>query len=634
MFLLLAAIAVCGGVYWYSYIKSSDGVKPEIYEVKKGTLERTVEAVGTLEPETSVDLSFQKSGEVSEVLFAVGDGVKEGDILAKIANGDESAGLAQAKASVAEAQANLNLKLAGATDEAVAMSLADVQQAEANRSKTKVDLANASTDLENTRKTVLEDLKTAKLDLENAKLAYARAQITSATSTTQGGSSVTNAVLQVKSSIGQLLVSAKATMQSMDKVYGINGNSIFSGLTNFIDQLSFDYNDGRHLLFLIMADYEALQKDYSLLGEETGPDKIIELDSRFLNLINDINEDILLTSGIVDTAITGAQLPISELSALKSDITSTGTGFNNAVSGYRTNRKTLDDAMISSTGVTGTAPLDLQTAKNQMDQMSQKLVKTKVDGDIMVSDKESMVKSFQAQLNVQQALVDRANASLRDVLATPRNVDIAPYQARVSQAQSQVEQAKNNYEKTLLRSPIGGVVTLKGIESGEQVMSGGVSVEKVAFRVIDKNAYHVDVDVPETQIDKLSKDSKVEMDFDAFDDGSVFPGEIVSIEPAATVVDGIVYYGVKVMLKDMEGRMKPGMTVNVRILAAPKKDVLTVPEKAVLKLEGRKAVMVINGSGKPQEVEVRVGIRGNDGMVEIVSGLEAGQKIITNWSPT
>ena len=156
--------------------------------------------------------------------------------------------------------------------------------------------------------------------------------------------------------------------------------------------------------------------------------------------------------------------------------------------------------------------------------------------------------------------------------------------------------------------------------------------------MIDDSEFIVEVDVPETRIASVKTDSKVTVSFDAIENEE-FEGVIKTIEPAATVFDEVVYYVVKVGLTTKDARMREGMTADVYIEVEPKENVIVIPEKAMIRDDGRYWVLVPSGSGGAdaqeleggvgyEKVELRPGIRGRGGNVEVLSGLDEGMQIL------
>ena len=103
-------------------------------------------------------------------------------------------------------------------------------------------------------------------------------------------------------------------------------------------------------------------------------------------------------------------------------------------------------------------------------------------------------------------------------------------------------------------------------------------------------------------------------------------GRVVSINPAEKIVGGVVYYEITVDFEKEKAGIKSGMTADIVIEVAKKENVLVVPREALLKINGKRTVKILEG-GEPQEREVEIGLEGDD-LIEIISGLENGQPVI------
>src|SRR5262249_7054128 len=131
-------------------------------------------------------------------------------------------------------------------------------------------------------------------------------------------------------------------------------------------------------------------------------------------------------------------------------------------------------------------------------------------------------------------------------------------------------------------------------------------------------------------IASLKLDQPVDMTFDALGPDQHFTGMVTAIDPASTVVSGVVDYKVTASLPKTD-QVKPGMTANMSVLVAQKQGVLTVPLRSVLNNNGNKTVRVIDDPKKKtyHEVNVTTGIEADGGLAEVLSGLNEGQEIVT-----
>ena len=139
--------------------------------------------------------------------------------------------------------------------------------------------------------------------------------------------------------------------------------------------------------------------------------------------------------------------------------------------------------------------------------------------------------------------------------------------------------------------------------------------------------FQIEVDIPEADIAKVKLQDPVEISLDAFPD-EIFTGKVIKIDPAETIIQGVVYYKVTVGFDKTDKRIKSGMTAEVEIITKQKENVLLIPQRAVLIKNGKEMVRVLD-EGEIKEVEVKTGIRGEEGKIEILSGLKEGDKVIT-----
>ena len=116
-----------------------------------------------------------------------------------------------------------------------------------------------------------------------------------------------------------------------------------------------------------------------------------------------------------------------------------------------------------------------------------------------------------------------------------------------------------------------------------------------------------------------------------------FSGQQISVivsyvEPAATIVDNVVTYKVTVAIDEQNSDLKSGLTANLAIETNRKDDVLNIPQYAVINREGKTFVKKVENK-EVIEKEIVVGTRGSNGMVEVVSGISAGDTIEIDIKP-
>ncbi|MEK7116563.1 MAG: efflux RND transporter periplasmic adaptor subunit [Patescibacteria group bacterium] len=198
--------------------------------------------------------------------------------------------------------------------------------------------------------------------------------------------------------------------------------------------------------------------------------------------------------------------------------------------------------------------------------------------------------------------------------------NVLTQEAVVSQAEATVASLKASLSKSAIRAPFDGVVTLQDAKVGGAVSAGATLVS-----IISQNKMYIEADISEIHIGKIAVANPVSVTFDAFQ-AEEFSGQISFIEPGDVIIDGIVNYKIRVSLANADPRIKSGLTANLKIQTAKKENVLAVPLYAVFEENGQNFVNKIVGKNT-QKIPVTLGLSGNNGLAEILSGLAAGDKL-------
>ena len=104
--------------------------------------------------------------------------------------------------------------------------------------------------------------------------------------------------------------------------------------------------------------------------------------------------------------------------------------------------------------------------------------------------------------------------------------------------------------------------------------------------------------------------------------------DVSAIEPAETEINGTIYYKTTVLLKKKEDFIRSGMTANVWIVSAVSDNALYIPVSALHKKDGKTFVTVRSGAFT-SEKEIETGIKDSKGNIEVLSGLQAGEQVVT-----
>ncbi len=199
---------------------------------------------------------------------------------------------------------------------------------------------------------------------------------------------------------------------------------------------------------------------------------------------------------------------------------------------------------------------------------------------------------------------------------------IAAAAATVQSAEAKVLAIQASIEKTILRSPINALVTTKDFKVGETAQIG-----KVGISLMSESNLHIEAYVPEVDIGNVARGNRAILIFDAFP-GETFFGKVAYIDPASTLLDGVVNFKATVTLEKNDVRLKSGLTANLMIETLRKDGIIRVPLYALTERNGKMIASKKIGE-KTVDTEVVIGARGQDGFVEVVSGLLEGDQIVS-----
>lgn len=244
------------------------------------------------------------------------------------------------------------------------------------------------------------------------------------------------------------------------------------------------------------------------------------------------------------------------------------------------------------------------------------------------TDLYNNIQSLKTSLEIAKGKEEVAERNLSLLESPPRKEDVGFYQAKIDQAKSQISLIENQINQSILKSPIDGEVIQINKKVGEYISSFDTNP---FTKIISGNSVYVEANVPESDIAKVSKGNECLITLDAFPEVE-FSGNIFEIDPAPSVIGGVVYYKVKSTIgnhQDLINKMKVGMTANLDIITAQKKNIISIPQRAIFYKDGKKFVRVLE-NGILKEKEVKTGIRGSGGEIEIISGLKEGESLVTS----
>ena len=216
--------------------------------------------------------------------------------------------------------------------------------------------------------------------------------------------------------------------------------------------------------------------------------------------------------------------------------------------------------------------------------------------------------------------LEKEELALKIAGATPEQ--ILAQEAKVDETKAAVQNIFAQLSKTIIRSPINGVVTKQEAKVG-QVVSANVNI----VSVISESKFEVEVSIPEADVSKLKLGNSAKITLDAYTEEDIFEAKVIKIDPAETIIEGVPTYKTTLEFINEDSRIKSGMTANINIITEERPNVITIPQRAIIRSNGEKLVRLFDGK-KVTEVKVETGISGSDGNIEVVDGVEEGNKVV------
>ncbi len=244
-------------------------------------------------------------------------------------------------------------------------------------------------------------------------------------------------------------------------------------------------------------------------------------------------------------------------------------------------------------------------------------------GRANVSAAMTAINAAQTQEKSDEAALASAQSELTLTQAPPTATAVAAQQAQVAGAQADVDAAQAQLNNTVISAPFSGTVTQNDAHIGETAAPGSVLIS-----MISDAQFQFDVYVSQADIAKVKTGDSADIILDAYQSGAPFPAHVITVDPAATVANGISSYKVTLQFDQNDPRIDAGLTGNVQITTHSDNNVLSVPASAVITQGSDTFVMRQSPSGD-QMVPVTTGIESAAGMIEITSGLSGTDRIRT-----
>ena len=208
---------------------------------------------------------------------------------------------------------------------------------------------------------------------------------------------------------------------------------------------------------------------------------------------------------------------------------------------------------------------------------------------------------------------------------------LRPFETALADAQLEWERSRLTQDRSRLITPISGVVLrLARDEQNRPLADGQLIVQGAELaQVAPTSSLVADVDLIGQDLARVREHLKARVRHSAWGDTS-FDGTVLRLAPSLDPMTRTLR--AEVAVENPRGELRPGMFVEVTIIAERRSGVPVVPREAVTERGGRKVVFVLEGQ-KVSRRDVALGL-GDDDVVEIRQGLEPGERVVVRGIET
>ncbi len=397
----------------------------------------------------------------------------------------------------------------------------------------------------------------------------------------------------------QELAVAQTSVDNAKKALSDVQNKADSDLTNLYNDVSDALND-----VYVKADDAVNKQTQELFSNgNTNSPKLTFYCSSYQLIVDSQNKRVIAGNAVADLKTNNNSLDKALVNL--NQISDFLGALDNAL-----NYSSLTSSQITTyKGYLNTGRTNINTALTSINSLKQSIASQKITNQQNITTSQNSLESAQKNLDLK--------------LTGATSEQIQGQEAQVKSARANVENILAQIAKSTIKSPFAGTITKQEAKIGEIAQAGAIIVS-----LISEAEFEVEVNTPEADIAKIKINDTAKITLDAYGSDVKFQGKVTKINPSETIIEGVATYKTTLQFLQKDERIKSGFTANIDILTAQKENVLAVPYRAVITKKNDKIIKVLNGK-KIEERKVEIGLRGSDGNVEIINGLNEEEKIIT-----
>ena len=182
--------------------------------------------------------------------------------------------------------------------------------------------------------------------------------------------------------------------------------------------------------------------------------------------------------------------------------------------------------------------------------------------------------------------------------------------------------------KLMVTAPTDGMVAYVNYRVGDQITANEQSDQwsLMLMDVYNTDEMYIYTNASDLDVLYIAQDAPVIVTVDALP-GETFDGKVMRLDSYTDYRTGETVYNVQIRVEGREG-LRPGMNTNCFVDSGESLDTLLIPIEAVFEENGKQKVEILKEDNQVEVVEIETGLM-NDMYVEVISGLEEGQLVVT-----
>ncbi|MEN6548617.1 MAG: efflux RND transporter periplasmic adaptor subunit [Armatimonadia bacterium] len=580
-------IVVAGGIWWQrkTALAKEAAAEPEMEtaKVERKDLQVTVSASGVLEALTTVQVKSRSGGEITRLFVEAGDPVKAGQLIAQIDPTQIKSRVDQAAATVAAGQASttqarLNAALAQVrTSTDITKSAAAVEAARAN-------VAQLAEQVRQDRETTVSAVQQAEAGLAAAKARLTQAQAQSEAQPRLQQAEVERSKASLESA-RQNLIKAKAGARPQEIA---EAQASVRSAASAVRNAEVTANRQRSLLAKGFVSKQAVD-DAEKAYEQAVAQQEMAQQSLALLQAGNRTEDIAAAEAQVSQA--EAALRLAQANEVQVQLRNT----------------------------------DVDAAREAVREATASLANAQAQRR-SVSVREKQLAASKSALRQAEAALASSRGGKLDDASKRQQVQVA--MAELRRQTLQLNEAANELRYTSVYAPRSGVIMEKLVEEGTVIPAGTAALKEgtTMVTIADTSKMFILADVDETDMAGVRMGQQCEITASVLPDQKL-DGKVVKIFPLGQVAESVIRFKVRAEITNPPAALRPGMTADITIKVAERKQVLLIPDSAITRSKGKTSVEVLGASGQTETREIKAGLSNWD-ETEIVEGVKEGETVV------